>query len=113
MKIRRRSLVLASAAPWPDRPDAARPDGRSARIGWLAWSGNTAPDRSVPLIALRAGLARPGWRASANLTRGARPAELPVELPTRFSLALNEKTARAIRLPLPAALRARADEVIA
>src|SRR5580700_1310094 len=117
-------LESAFAAMERDRPDAiiVQPSLPSRRAAELALQ-HRVPAVSVPrwfadegglmsYSAIYADLFRKAAVYVDKILKGAQPADLPVEQPTRFQLVINMKTAKALGITVPATLLARADEVI-
>jgi len=47
-----------------------------------------------------------------KILRGAKPADLPVQLPSKFDMTINVRTAKALGLTIPPSLLARADQIL-
>jgi putative ABC transport system substrate-binding protein len=96
---RHRAAIIAAAA--RHRVPAIYPFAYFAADGGLAAYGTDVRDL---------------WRRASSyidrILRGEKPADLPVQAPTKFELVINLKTAKALSLNIPAMLLARADEVI-
>jgi putative ABC transport system substrate-binding protein len=117
-------LEAAFLAMETDRPDAVivQPSLPTKRAAELALRYR------IPAVSVIRGFAEDGglmvfqstevdlYRQSASyvdkILKGAKPADLPIQQPTKFELIINMKTAKAIGLTVPPAFLARADEVI-
>ncbi len=77
--------------------------------GWGAWAEGGALLAYGPNIN---DIVRRSARHADRILKGAKPADLPVEQPTRFELVVNRKTAQALGLTPPPTLLLRADRVI-
>jgi putative ABC transport system substrate-binding protein len=83
-----------------------------ARINTLALSARMATMHDARAFVQGGGLMAYGANFPDMFRRAAKPAEIPVEQPTKFDLVINVITARSLGLEIPATLLARADEVI-
>jgi putative ABC transport system substrate-binding protein len=84
------------------------------RLPAIAWTREFAEQGRL-LMAYGPNVAEMHRRAAgyvARILRGARPADLPVEQPTKFELVINLKTAKALGLTIPRSLLLRVDQVV-
>ena len=94
---------------------SARIAALAARSGLPTMSGGKIFPRAGGLMSYAASLSEQFQRAVSyvdKILKGARPADLPVEQPTKFELVINLKTAKALGLAIPQSIMLRADEVI-
>jgi putative ABC transport system substrate-binding protein len=127
-EIRRAEDIAPAFEALKDRADALYVVGDALvathriQINALALTGRLPTTHVVREFAEAGGLMSYGpnlpdlFRRAADyvdkILRGAKPADIPVEQPTKFELVINLKTAKALGLEVPPALLARADEVI-
>ena len=117
MEAKGAEAILLTADPLLTASDAIRPLvsdwAASHRLPLASPSFRVAPGGG--LFSLSTDIEAPARRAAFYVHRilqGAKPADLPVELPTKFKLVVNRKTAVALGLTIPQAVLLRADEVI-
>ena len=86
------------------------------RLPMMGWNRHIAEEGGLMAYGPKESDPSWGWRRAAvfvdKILKGAKPADLPVEQPTKFELVLNLKTAQALGLTIPPSILFQADEVI-
>ena len=98
----------------PRHAGAQAPEGRTWRLAVVASTVTSLEVTRSSLLGFGPDihdLRRRSANLIARVLRGARPGNIPIEQPTRFSLGVNLATAQALGATLPAAVMAQADEV--
>ncbi|MEX2035500.1 MAG: ABC transporter substrate-binding protein, partial [Xanthobacteraceae bacterium] len=106
---RAEAVIIQSSLPLQSMVDLA------LKYRLPAFSTQKATTQAGALASYSASFAERGREIAGyvdKILKGAKPAELPVQQPTRFELTINLKTAKALGLTIPPTLLARADEVI-
>jgi hypothetical protein len=96
--------VAAMSYSWPA---AAQQLGATLRLGVLLY-GRVESERQID-IALKTGQSA---QYVSRIHKGAKPVDLPVIRPTRFELAINMRTSKAMGIEVAGSILARADDVI-
>jgi putative ABC transport system substrate-binding protein len=110
MSRRRVSAVVLALLLWPLSPALGQTPAKIPRIGLL--SVGTDPAGPLAYGPNFVDLFRRASLVVDKILRGARPADLPIEQPSKFDFLINLKTARTLGLTIPQSLLARADEVV-